>query len=303
MAMDSAAWRIAWLSAALVFILGVGLIDANVDPNIGFALLYLLPVVAMAWKWGLGFAMAAAGLSALVRFAAALAGRGPDMLPTVLWNSLNHLAVFAATGLAVALLRRERELLVDLLGRETTMARTDPVTGLPNWLGLSEHLRREISRSRRQKQPLCIGYLDLDNFKLVNDKHGHGQGDSLLRKIGSLLRQSVRPEDLVFRVGGDEFVLAFNSPDPAAAESLGQRLIARIGLLGREYPGCNLGASLGVVCFTKPPDKPEELVTRADQVMYQVKKHIKGTIRVVVDDGKERPYPKPDWWMDCGGIA
>jgi len=225
------------------------------------------------------------------------------MLPTVLWNSMNHLLVFLVAGLVVARLRRERELLVELLGRETTNARTDPITGLPNWFGLVEHLRREISRSRRQGQPLCIGYMDLDNFKQVNDLFGHGAGNELLRKIGSLLRVSLRPEDHVARVGGDEFVVAFNSPDPRSAGVLGQRLVARIGMLNQDLPGCELGASLGVVCFHRPPERPEDLVSRADQIMYSVKKRAKGTVRVVVADGQNRPFTQTDWWMDCGGIA
>jgi len=281
--------RAAWTVVILLFVTSVGWLDASVDPDVGFSLFYLLPVAAVAWRWGLGPAMAAACLAGVTRFISGLIGRGEEALLLVLWNSMNHLAIFLATGLFLALLRRERARLARLLSHETEMASTDPMTGLPNWRGLAEHLRREISRSLRHNVPLCVGYLDLDNFKQVNDMYGHGTGDILLQKIGALFRDAIRPEDLAARVGGDEFVLVFNSPDPVTAGRLGKRLIRRIEILGREYPDCSLGASLGVACFKIPPDRPEELVSRADAAMYQAKKAGKGTVWVVGADGQDGP--------------
>jgi diguanylate cyclase (GGDEF)-like protein len=281
--------RAAWALLILLSITGVGWLDASVDPDVGFSLFYLVPVAVAAWRWGLGPAMAAACLAGVTRFISGLMGRGEGAFLLVLWNSMNHLAVFMATGLFVALLRRERTRLAGLLSRETENACTDPVTRLPNWRGLSEHLRREISRSLRHRVPLCVGYLDLDNFKKVNDRYGHGAGDKLLEKIGAVFTASIRPEDLAARVGGDEFVLVFNSPDPVAASRLGQRLIGKIESLGLEYPGCSLGASLGVACFHTPPEKPEELVSRADAAMYQAKNEKKGSVWVVGAEGRDRP--------------
>jgi diguanylate cyclase (GGDEF)-like protein len=281
--------RAAWALVVLLSIIGVGWLDASVDPDVGFSLFYLLPVAAVAWRWGLWPAMATAGLAGATRFVGGLVGRGEEALLLVLWNSMNHLAVFMATGLFLALLRRERARLAMLLSRETENACTDPGTGLPNWRGLAEHLRREISRSLRHGDPLCVGYLDLDNFKSVNDRYGHGAGDELLEKIGVLFRESIRPEDLAARVGGDEFVLVFNSPDPVAAGRLGQRLIQGIRSLGQQYPGCDLGASLGLACFQTPPERPEELVSRADAAMYQAKKESKGNVLVVGAGGEGSP--------------
>ena len=281
--------RAAWALVVLLSIIGVGWLDASVDPDVGFSLFYLLPVAAAAWRWGLWPGLATAGLAGTTRFASALIGRGEAALLLVLWNSMNHMLVFLASGVFVAILRRNRVRLAELLSHETENACTDPVTRLPNWRGLSEHLRREISRSLRHGDPLCVGYLDLDNFKRVNDRYGHGAGDKLLEKIGALFRESIRPEDMAARVGGDEFVLVFNSPDPVAAGRLGQRLIQKIESLGLEYPGCGLGASLGVACFHTPPERPEELVSRADAAMYQAKKERKGTVWVVGAGGQGSP--------------
>lgn len=281
--------RTAWALVIMLSIICVGWLDASVDPDVGFSLFYLLPVAAAAWRWGLWPALAAAVLSGTARFISALIGRGEEALTLVLWNSMNHLLIFLATGVFVALLRRERARLAELLSRETENACMDPVTRLPNWRGLADHLRREISRSLRHGDPLCVGYLDLDNFKRVNDRFGHGAGDKLLEKIGVLFRESVRPEDLVARVGGDEFVLVFHSPDPVAAGRLGQRLIQRIESMGLEYPDCGLGASLGVACFQTPPERPEELVSRADAAMYKAKKERKGTVWVVGASGQGGP--------------
>ena len=281
--------RAAWALVIMLSVTGVGWLDASVDPDVGFSLFYLLPVATVAWRWGLWPGLATAGLAGMTRFASALIGRGEEALLLVLWNSTIHMLVFAASGVFVAILRRNRVRLAELLSRETANACTDPVTRLPNWRGLAEHLRREISRSLRHNVPLCVGYLDLDNFKKVNDRHGHSAGDKLLEKIGALFMEAIRPEDLAARVGGDEFVVVFNSPDPVAAGRMGQRLIRRIEALGRDYPECGLGASLGIACFKVPPEKPEELVSRADAAMYQAKKEKKGSIWVVGDGGRDSP--------------
>ena len=278
-----------WLTLACIIVIGVGIIDLTTNPNVGFALFYLLPIVMTAWWWGLLPALSVAVVASGVRFAAALLGRGEDYLSIVLWNSISRVIIFTAASFLVAKLKADREKLIKFLTLESELARTDSLTGLPNWRGLEEQLRREISRSRRMKIPLCIGYIDIDNFKRVNDIHGHGVGDECIARLGKIIREALRPEDVVARVGGDEFAVLFNSPDLHGAENVGRRLVQRIVALGEEFQNSNLGASIGIAWFEIPPDEPEEILKPADKVMYHAKSLGKGTVKVcrVIDDDKD----------------
>jgi diguanylate cyclase (GGDEF)-like protein len=272
--------RVIWLLAAIVMVVTIGYIDFLSDPDVGYALFYLLPIVMIAWWWGLAPAMGVALFASSTRFLVALAGRGEEMLSLIVWNSLSQWVIFTIMGYVVARLRKETNKLEKLLSDESILARTDPLTRLPNYRALEEYLIKEISRSRRNNQPLCVGYVDLDNFKRVNDHNGHGVGDECLARIGTAIKDALRPEDVVARVGGDEFAVLFSSPDPVAAEMVGQRLLDKVGLIGEDFPGTDLGASVGIVCFERPPEEPETLVRKADEIMYRAKRAGKGRLIV-----------------------
>jgi diguanylate cyclase (GGDEF)-like protein len=270
--------RVIWLVGTVAMVLIIGYFDLVTGPDIGFALFYLLPIIMTAWLWSLAPAMGIALLASVARLVAALIGRGQDMYPVVIWNSFSRLVMFALIVYVIASLRTDRTRLVKLLSREKELARTDSLTHLLNWRGFEEQLKKEISRSRRNSQPLCVGYVDLDNFKRVNDMKGHGAGDECLERLGRVFKEALRPEDVVARVGGDEFAVLFSSSDPAAAEKVGRRLVELISAIGEQYPGTDLGASVGVVFFDRPPERSDVLIQYADKAMYRAKQAGKHTL-------------------------
>jgi len=162
--------------------------------------------------------------------------------------------------------------LAGLLSGAEKLARTDSLTGLANRRAFLERLGDELARVRRSGGPVCIAYLDVDNFKTLNDKKGHLEGDEFLRRIAHAIKDTVRASDVAARLGGDEFAVLFADAKRIALEALAQRLLARVRALGERYPGLDLGASVGMAWFAEPPESAELLLQRADAAMYSAKK-------------------------------
>src|SRR6267154_889952 len=124
----------------------------------------------------------------------------PPDTPMV-WRMITGLAYLAVLGVAMAGLQTLRR-------REAQMARLviqDPLTNVLNARAFAERLGQELDRNRRYPRPLSLMYMDLDNFKIINDTHGHQTGDAVLRLVAEATRASVRQADVVGRLGGDEF--------------------------------------------------------------------------------------------------
>ncbi|WP_430475240.1 sensor domain-containing diguanylate cyclase [Thalassospira lucentensis] len=176
--------------------------------------------------------------------------------------------------------------------RILTLSRTDGMTGLLNRRAFFEELKRRHSRLQRAAEPASLMYVDMDNFKLVNDIHGHQTGDEAILALTHVLQDNVRPADLVARLGGDEFVLWLEGADVNAASRRAKVLMKESAILtkfsgDKEHP---LGISVGIAVH-EPSSKEElqHLVQRADQTMYQVKKHGKGRFGIAAAPGSEDP--------------
>ncbi len=163
-----------------------------------------------------------------------------------------------------------------------SMAFYDPVTGLPNRAQLMESLQKLMTEGQRSGKPLAVMFIDLDRFKYVNDTLGHQAGDALLRKVAERMQQQVRANDLVMRVGGDEFVIVL--PNQSKLSHLGR--LAK-GIIERlQEPFCleegvaEIGASIGVAVYS-PKDRfsVDQLLDQADQAMYQAKQAGRGVVR------------------------
>ncbi|AWK87935.1 sensor domain-containing diguanylate cyclase [Azospirillum thermophilum] len=157
------------------------------------------------------------------------------------------------------------------------LSERDGLTGLFNRRTFFERLEEALSRP--ESGPSALLYVDLDNFKAVNDLHGHQQGDVVLKSIGTLLSTGVRPGDLPGRLGGDEFVLWLGRTDEERAKIVADRLLTGIAALRHlsASPDKPLGLSIGIAVHVPGHgESVQELTDRADAAMYDAKKHGKG---------------------------
>lgn len=268
-------------------VVAIGLLDWWTGADVSLALVYIVLVAAAGWFIGRNSALALSALAGLAWFAADFVLREPGYLPVSTWNAVTRLGIFAGSGLVMDVLRREREklcLLLDRLAalheREATNARTDVLTGLHNGRSFYEALEREWARFIRHGQPVSLAFIDVDNFKSINDQHGHEQGDVLLQRLAKSLVESVRQEDITGRLGGDEFAVLL--PGSSADDALGimERYQVRVRSIAQEYPGSELGVSVGIAAASKHLDGSRALVKAADAIMYHVKASGKSGIAV-----------------------
>ncbi|HEY0855438.1 MAG TPA: diguanylate cyclase [Albitalea sp.] len=149
----------------------------------------------------------------------------------------------------------------------------DQLTRLANRRRVDEDLPRIVSRAHESGAPLALALADLDHFKAVNDRFGHGIGDSVLRTVAQIFRVKTRPGDLVARMGGEEFLFVFADTSPATAQEVCERLRAAVEAHPWEElaPGLRVGISIGL-SPARPGDVPSALIERADTALYDAKR-------------------------------
>jgi diguanylate cyclase (GGDEF)-like protein len=169
------------------------------------------------------------------------------------------------------------------LVRERYVARTDFLTGLANRMLFFATAEAEIKRSHRYHLCLSAAYIDIDNFKQVNDRFGHAVGDRMLSMIAEAIRHNVRSVDLAARLGGDEFAVLLPQTDAASAKAALSKLKHLLQRVADEnqWP---VTFSCGVVTFLKPPASADEMIRRADEIMYAAKAESKNALRAAVFD-------------------
>jgi diguanylate cyclase len=159
------------------------------------------------------------------------------------------------------------------LDRVSAQARHDPLTGALNRQGLDEALNREISGMRRKESPLCVSLLDIDNFKKLNDSHGHDMGDAALTHLATVARECMRPQDTLARFGGEEFVVILpDTPLDKGIEAmtrLQRELTKRFFLAGNEKILITFSAGVAQLIAD---ESGAEAIKRADQAMYLAKR-------------------------------
>ncbi|NLI14635.1 GGDEF domain-containing protein [Pelotomaculum propionicicum] len=149
------------------------------------------------------------------------------------------------------------------------LAKIDSLTGLLNRRSFKEKLDAEVERSKRYNFPFSLLFIDLDNFKQVNDKLGHALGDVVLRNVAQELKSKVRITDVVTRWGGDEFVILLPQTDHITAQKLAERLIGEINCIRINAPRFSI--SVGVVTYPDDSDNVDYLLNLADRRMYESK--------------------------------
>jgi diguanylate cyclase (GGDEF)-like protein len=171
-------------------------------------------------------------------------------------------------------------------------ARTDSLTGLLNHRSFHENLLHALQEASRTHRPVAVLMLDIDDFKRINDIHGHGVGDEVLRQLAETLRSCVRPDDVVCRLGGEEFGVIMNACTAGDAKHVADRVVAR--LAGLDFAGVGpLRVSLGLSLGPEHAMNPRELAACAEAAMMTAKAQGKNRIVLYADGELERPDGPP----------
>ena len=158
----------------------------------------------------------------------------------------------------------------------------DSLTDLLNRSSLNSTLQREMKLSKRHNTQLAVMMLDIDNFKLINDIHGHLAGDAVLIKIATIILESIRETDIAFRIGGEEFLIVLSDSDTIGTQKLAERLrvhVEKSTVLFNKKP-IKFTVSLGISYF-EAKDTQDELISRADKAMYTAKESGKNQVAIV----------------------
>ncbi len=257
----------------LAGILLIGVADFFSGVEVRTFPLYYAPISLAAWYFGRTGSVVAASLCALAWFESnQLAGL--EFSHPAIWvaNTMMQGASFAIVGLLVASLKLA-------LSRERALSRVDPLCGLLNSRAFYEDSGRLLALCRRGKRPVTLAYLDLDNFKAVNDAFGHKAGDNLLCAVARVIQSSDRSSDLAARLGGDEFALLLLETDPDEVRQTLERLRVALGQPTPDLSG-NVTVSIGAVTFVTAPADIQAMVQMADSVMYSAKADGKNRIHL-----------------------
>ena len=239
-------------------------------PAVKLGLLYMVPVLLATWfeglAWGSAFLTACIILRAMVE-------QDQQTQATLVISFINQGSFAVVCGIAMFAFKQMKRTQIQL----HTLAIRDPLTRVLNARAFSERLSHELERTRRYKRPLAVLYLDLDDFKTLNDSHGHQTGDAVLRLVADAMRQAVRQADTIGRLGGDEFAVLMPETDGALADAAAVRLAT--SLRGAFDGGAPVTASIGVVSVLKGADVDSDLVLgTADRAMYEAKRAGKNRI-------------------------
>ena len=254
------------LAIAFIAILAVGFLDYVTGYELSLSILYLLPITIATWFGGRKIGILYALLCGLSWFVVVEATGLPFSHPWIpIWNAAVRIAFFLTHAVLLAAFR-------DRLRAEQTLARTDPLTGVLNSRAFREQLQFTFAVARRHGGTISFSYVDLDDFKNINDTYGHAEGDRILQMSSRCLIESTRGIDIVARLGGDEFAVLMPDTDSHGAEVVITKYANKLSKL-MHSDGSSITCSIGTVSFIDLPPTGEAMITAADRLMYETKGH------------------------------
>ncbi len=253
-------------------IVALGLLRIATDAEFAFASFALFPVVAVSWFCSLRSGLVLSSLSALMWLSADLyLDRQFSSVWVIVVNGLTWFITYGLVSLLAAKVKF-------LLAREKEMSSHDALTGLLNRRAFYQAGDAEVSRSRRYRHGLAVAFMDLDNFKRLNDQQGHKAGDLALKAVAVALHSVMRTTDLVARVGGDEFAVLLPEIGYDAAVEAGAKLAHAVDATMKGFPP--VSASVGVAWFEQAEVDFQAMVHAADELMYEIKRDGKHDQRI-----------------------
>jgi diguanylate cyclase (GGDEF)-like protein len=263
------------VAVTLVFTIGVA--DYLTGYHLSLGLFYVAPVALLAWYVSSEAGVSAASLSALTWYLVNSVFAPPEVGKLILvWNTVIRFGFFIMISSLLRSLKKAYE-------HQKEMAQTDPLTGLLNSRAFEDGATIELMRATRNNYDVAAIYLDLDNFKTINDLRGHDVGDSLLRDVGLALKANLRATDIVGRLGGDEFAVLLCGTSQFQLQETASRLQdAVLRITTRAVPPVTV--TIGAVS-SYGSENIKDLLRRADQAMYHGKRSSKGSICMALAEG------------------
>jgi len=256
---------------ALSLIAGIGCLDHITKEDISVYVFYSVPIFIAAWYGRRWSAVAIGILSAITWLIVDLT---EDVIPhpaNMFWNFLVRLIFFSGIAYVISALKSTLE-------REKSLARHDDLTGVANRRTFFDLGSQEIQRAQRYPHSFTVVFIDLDNFKTINDRLGHQVGDLLLCSVAKTLEANTRSTDLVARLGGDEFVMLLAETGPEDAVAVVQKLR---NLLDQTMQSnrWEVTFSIGIATYLTPPFSVDEMLAHPDRLMYQAKQGGKNAMK------------------------
>lgn len=249
----------------------VGWMDYITGLHLLLSLLYLFPIAAVSWFCGRIYGLISALFSTLVLLISDLMWYAPTGHATLpYWNSFVAGVVFVTIVIGITKLKYDMIIIKGVAEKEKLLARTDSLTGIANVRAFYEILNNEIEKARRYDHPVTIVYMDLDDFKKLNDSYGHLAGDELLKEIAALIRGTIRNVDIEARIGGDEFAILLPETTMENARSMIERIhtVVKEELRKKNW---QVTISTGIASFEKAMPSADAMISRADGLMYAAK--------------------------------
>lgn len=253
-----AAWTIC---VSAIFLLGK--LRTVTDADFTFASLVILPVLVIAWIGGKRNGLLVAVLAVAMWAIADIVSERQFSTQWIPWaNAVTRLMTYSLVALLAAQVRLQFE-------REHEHATRDALTGLKNRRAFLEAGTAEVERSKRYEHPLAVIFLDLDDFKQLNDTKGHDAGDAALQATARAMLSALRSSDRVARLGGDEFAVLLPETGYDAAVGAGRKIFIAVNTALEDFPPVK--ASIGVAWFGEADRLFPAMLKAADELMYEVK--------------------------------
>ena len=249
-------------------------IDWLTGSELSFSIFYLIPITLAVLLNGKNLGLACSVVCAIAWITADLLAHAKYSSVFIpLWNSFVRLGYFVFHTI---LLSRLNEIIKEM----HAISVQDPLTNTANWRRFEEFANQAIKSAVRERKIISLAYIDIDNFKAVNDALGHSSGDEALQLVSKRMKEEVRSIDIVARLGGDEFAILLYDTNLKQTEGIINRIQNGVKETMKDH-SWNITLSIGAIVFSVLPSTVGPMIKRADDLMYEVKRNGKNSAKII----------------------